>query len=476
MAGKSLRVALINSAMDLGQLGRYSQLFEPMPVLGIASLCAVAKQAGHKVRAYDQFVSGATSEQLADRIANFKPDVVGVGILTPAAEVCEQLTARVRRLLPSCCIVAGNIHADFFAEDVLNWGSVDVVVHGEGEQTFADLLDSLANGAARDELDGVAGLSYRNSVGEICRGPERPLITDLDSLPLPAWEHLPIHNYGLLPLADLAKPTLVMSASRGCPYRCEFCSLLHAGAGYRRRSPEAVVEEYASLHWRFGARQIGFVDPIFPLNKKVCHAFCEGLLSRGLDQRVVWISETRVDAVDRETLRLMRRSGCRRLLFGIESGVDLLLEKVTKDFSTERAREAVALCQEEGIETVGLFMLGLPGETRAMTEETIRFSCDIGLDFAKYAITIPFPGSQLYADLVAEGRLNRNDWDNWTTFQPNPDLLPFVPRDVTNAELIALQRAATRRFYLRPTMVFHQLFKVRSIGPRQVLHGLRSLL
>ena len=183
-----------------------------------------------------------------------------------------------------------------------------------------------------------------------------------------------------------------------------------------------------------------------------------------------------MDAVDRETLRLMRRSGCRRLLFGIESGVDLLLEKVTKDFSTERVREAVALCQEEGIETVGLFMLGLPGETRAMTEETIRFSCDIGLDFAKYAITIPFPGSQLYADLVAEGRLNRNDWDNWTTFQPNPDLLPFVPRDVSNTELIALQRAATRRFYLRPTMVFHQLFKVRSIGPRQVLHGLRSLL
>ena len=353
---------------------------------------------------------------------------------------------------------------------------MDVVVHGEGEETFDELLRRLKHSCSVDALAGVAGLSRRTEDGEVVREEDRPTFADLDSLPIPAWQHLPIHDYGLLPLADLDKPTLVMSASRGCPYRCEFCSLVHAGSTHRKRSAEGVIEEYEYLHRHFGARQIGFVDPMFPLGKKVCFAFCEGLLKRGLEKEVVWISETRVDAVDRETLRLMRRSGCRRLLFGIESGVDLLLSNVNKSISTETARKAVRLCREEDIQTVGLFMLGLPGETREMSEQTIRFACDLGLDFAKFAITIPYPGSTLYEDLRAEGRLERDDWENWTTFQPDPSLLPFVSRTVTNAELVDLQRAATRRFYLRPSMIFHQLVQLRSMSSGQMIAGLRSTL
>ncbi len=131
--GNRLRVALVNSAMNSSKLGKYSELFEPMPVLGIASLCAVAERAGCSVRAFDQFVSGSPVSQLAKDIARFEPDVVGFGILTPAAEVCELLASALRAHLPDCIIVAGNIHADVFSEEVLRWGSVDVVVHGEGE-------------------------------------------------------------------------------------------------------------------------------------------------------------------------------------------------------------------------------------------------------------------------------------------------------------------------------------------------------
>ena len=320
------RLALINSSMDLSSLGRYSRLFEPMPVLGLASLCAVGEQAGYEVRAFDQFVSQLSVEALAKQLESYAPSVVGIGVLTPVARVCEEIALAVKLRLPSCTVVAGNIHADFFSKEVLAWGSVDVVVHGEGEATFAELLEVLADSGPGDHLAEIAGISVRSSAGEVLSGPSRPLIKDLDTLPHPAWQHFPVHSYGLLPMADLAKPTLVMSASRGCPYRCEFCSLLHRGSVFRARDPRAVADEYSLLHSRFGARQIGFVDPVFPLAKKTCLEFCEEILRRGLQERVEWISETRVDCVDRHTLRMMRRSGCRRLLFGIESGVDLLLD------------------------------------------------------------------------------------------------------------------------------------------------------
>jgi anaerobic magnesium-protoporphyrin IX monomethyl ester cyclase len=470
-----MRVALINTAMDMEKLGRFAALMEPMPVIGIAYLCAVVEHAGHRVRAFDQFATMTPTDELVRQVIAWKPDVVGMGVLTPSATTCRDIAGAVRLALPDCVLVAGNIHADVLHRETLDDG-FDYVVHGEGEETMVELLERLDDGCGPDEMADVAGLSYIDGGGEVHRTASRPVIADLDALPYPAWHHFPIHRYGLLPLADLARPTLVMSGSRGCPYRCEFCSLVHAGANYRRRDPVAMAEEYDHLHYCYGARQIGFVDPIFPLDKGILMGFCEELMKRGLQDKVVWLSETRVDRVDRESLRVMRKSGCRRLLFGIESGVDLLLENVNKTFTTERVRRTVALCREEGIQTVGLFMIGLPGETEEMSRQTIDFACGLGLDFAKFAITIPFPGSQMFEDLRAEGRLDRDDWENFTTFQPQADLLPFVPRDVDNATLIKLQKVGTRRFYFRPKQIVRQVFGIRTLTANQVWNGLRGVL
>jgi radical SAM superfamily enzyme YgiQ (UPF0313 family) len=217
------------------------------------------------------------------------------------------------------------------------------------------------------------------------------------------------------------------------------------------------------------------VDPIFPLNKKVLFAFCEELMRRGLHKKLVWLSETRVDRIDRESLRIMRASGCRRILLGIESGVDLLLENVNKTFTTETTRRAVRMLREEGIDSVGLFMIGLPGETPEMTRQTVDFAKSIDLDFAKFAITVPFPGSQMFEDLRREGRLNRDDWENWTTFQPDPKKMVFVPREVSPEYLISMQKKALREFFLRPKMLYRHLVEIRTINARQLLHGARGM-
>ena len=467
------RVLLINPAMNMTKLGRFHALLEPMPVLGLAYIAAVLRAAGHHVEAIDQFAHGWDLQKMEAAAREFRPDVIGIGSLTPSITTTIALCEAYRRQFPGVKIVLGNIHADIFYREILEATPVDAIVHGEGEETIVELVDAWDRGET--DLSGILGVSWSSAAGEVVKNASRPVLRDLDSLPYPAWDLFPYTRYGLMPFADVAKPVVAMGGSRGCPYRCEFCSLLYTGSNYRKRDPIKVVDEVEYMHERYGARQVGFVDPIFPLNKKILFRFCEELMRRGLQKKVVWISETRVDRLDRESLRIMRASGCRRLLLGIESGVDLLLENVNKTFTTETTRRAVRLAREEGIETVGLFMIGLPGETPEMTRQTIDFAKSLDLDFAKFGITVPFPGSKLFEDLRREGRIQIDHWEEYTTFNPDPEKIVFVPREVSNAELIRLQRVGLREFYLRPKMIYRHLFQIRTIDPKQMARGLKGL-
>lgn len=459
--------------MNMKALGKFQGLMEPMPVIGLAYIAAMLQQDGHDVRAIDQFTYGMGVDKVIDQAREFRPDVLGIGMLTPSTPVALAIAEQAKAALPGVKVVVGNVHADIFYKEILTRRAVDAVVHGEGEHTITELVRAWESG--RSDLSGIQGVSWKDESGAVRKNASRPVIQDLDALPYPAWDLFPYTRYGLLPFADVAHPVLSMTGSRGCPYRCEFCSLLYTGSNYRKRDPIKLVDEYEYLHERYGVKQIGFVDPIFPLNKKILFKFCEELMRRGLHKKVCWLSETRVDRVDRESLRIMRASGCRRLLFGIESGVDLLLENVNKTFSTETTRRAIRMCREEGIDTVGLFMIGLPGETPEMTRQTIDFAKSLDLDFAKFAITVPFPGSQMFEDLRREGRLNRDDWENWTTFQPDPGKMVFVPREVSPEYLIRMQKQGLREFFLRPKMVYRHLVEVRTINARQLVHGVRGM-
>ena len=468
-----MKVLLVNPAMNMKALGKFQGLLEPMPVIGLAYVAAVLERDGHEVKAIDQFTFGMPVPEVIDQLKEFQPDLLGLSMLTPSTPVALAIANQAKAAMPNLQIVVGNVHADIFYNEILTGSAADFVVHGEGEETISELAFALQRGDT--DFSGINGISYIDDSGEVTKNAARPVIEDLDSLPYPAWNLFPYTRYGLLPFADVAHPVLSMTGSRGCPYRCEFCSLLYTGSNYRKRDPIKIVDEYEYLHERYGVKQIGFVDPIFPLNKKILFQFCEELMRRGLHKKLCWLSETRVDRVDRESLRIMRASGCRRLLFGIESGVDLLLENVNKTFTTETTRKAIRMCREEGIDSVGLFMIGLPGETPEMTRQTVDFAKSIDLDFAKFAITVPFPGSQMFEDLRREGRLNRDDWENWTTFQPDPKKMVFVPREVSPEYLIQMQKQGLREFYLRPNMVYRHLVEVRTINAKQLWHGLKGM-
>ena len=364
-----MRVMLVNPAMNMEALGKFQGLLEPMPVIGLAYIAGVLQQDGHRVKAIDQFTYGMGIDKVIEQMRDFKPDVVGIGMLTPSTPVAIKIAEKARAALPHVRLIAGNVHADIFYKEILGGSEFDFVVHGEGEYTISELVKAFDSGDT--DYTAINGISFVNADGEVQKTPDRPVIQDLDALPYPAWNLFPYTRYGLLPFADIAHPVLSMTGSRGCPYRCEFCSLLYTGSNYRKRDPIKVVDEYEYLYERYGVKQIGFVDPIFPLNKKVLFAFCEELMRRGLHKKLCWLSETRVDRIDRESLRIMRASGCRRLLLGIESGVDLLLENVNKTFTTETTRRAVTMIREEKIDSVGLFMIGLPGETIELRQSQV---------------------------------------------------------------------------------------------------------
>lgn len=466
-----MRILLVNPAMNMEKLGRFAGLLEPMPPTGIIYIAGALQAAGFHTRFVDQFAEKLTLAQVVDRVRRFRPDVVGMTVLTPSAPPCEQLARAIRAVDPKVRIVWGGVHADVFAKDILRSGVADFVVHHDGEETVVELVRALD--AGETDFSKVDGLSWVDATGPVTNK-ARALLRDLDTLPYPAWDLTPYHRYGLLPFADVDKPVLTMTGSRGCPYRCDYCSLLHSGKVYRRRDPVKLVDEYQFLVERYGVRQIGLVDPIFPLVLKDLKPFCEGLIERKLDQKCVWLSETRADRLDEETCRMMYAGGCRRVLMGIESGVDLLLGNVNKNLTTEKVRWGVENARKAGIQTVGLFMIGMPGETPEMTRETIEFAVELDLDFAKFAITVPFPGSKLFED-AWQKTLFRDDWENYTTFNPNADRLIYHPEGYDPELLIKMQSYALRRFYMRYDQVRRQLVDLKTIHPKMMLYGLYGM-
>ncbi len=466
-----MRILLINPSMNMQKLGRFADLLEPMPPTGIAYIAGALVAKGWHTRFVDMFAEKLTAKGVLEKVVRFQPDLVGMTVLTPSAPTCELLSQMIKAVSPKTKIVWGGVHADVFAKDIIRDGAVDFVVHHDGETTICELVEALDGGTK--DLSGIDGLSWMDD-GSPRTNKERALLRDLDSLAYPAWDLFPYHRYGLLPFADVDKPVLTMTGSRGCPYRCDYCSLLHSGKVYRRRDPIKLVDEYQHLVERFGVRQVGLVDPIFPLVLKDLKPFCEELVARKLDQKAVWLSETRADRLDEETCRVMYAGGCRRVLMGIESGVDMLLGNVNKNLTTEKVRWGVANAKKAGIQTVGLFMIGMPGETPEMTRETIEFAVDLDLDFAKFAITVPFPGSKLFEDQWQK-TLFRDDWENYTTFNPDADRLVYHPQGYDPELLIKMQAYGLRRFYMRFDQVKRQLVELKTINPKMMLYGIYGM-
>ncbi len=442
-----MKVVLVNPP----QFGRYAQ-----PPMGLASLAAVLESQRIDVAILDANALGLRPEEVVSHVAD--ADVVGLTAMTPTIGAAVEIARVVKESKPGMPVLLGGAHATLLPEETLATATgVDVVIRGEGEKVIVDLLRALASSQSLDELPGI---TYREG-GEVISTLPATENVDLDSLPFLAYHLLPWRRYKPHPPHGRASPFAAIITSRGCPYHCSYCSKPVFGTKFRARSPLRVTDEIAYYRERFHIGELAFYDDVFTLDGKRAHGIAEGMLQKGL--KIPWTCETRVNLVDRELLQHMKQAGCYAIAYGLESASPEILQTLSKNISLEQVEAAVRLTREAGIQTIGYFMLGSPGETPETVRRTIDFAKKLKLNFAQFAVTIPFPGTELYDIYLRNGHKDIS-WEDLSYARLEGGVTPVFESDrLSKADLQHWMKRAYREFYLRPGYIGQRIGHVRSL-------------
>ena len=351
--------------------------------------------------------------QVENAVSNGKPSIVGISAFTSEADNARRVAELVKRMDENIVTVVGGHHASALQADLLREvPGYDLLVYGEGEITLTQIVDRTKSGGSFCDLDGVV---YRNG-DQVVVNPPRKVIDRLDDLPFAARDKLDLDRYVPSPGTGnyMRLPTTGIMASRGCPYRCNYCSKGVWGNDVRFRSVENVLSEVESCIDKYGMHDFRFYDDGLTLPQWDLKLFCNEILRRGID--ISWNCYSRVNHVDKEKLLLMKKAGCYHIKFGIEFGTEKALRLADKGATLKQARKAVLLTKEAGIECKGNFMFGIPGETIDDCKQTIAFAIELSPDLATFYPFDLFPGSTFYrrkteGDVSVDNRLPRTVTD-----------------------------------------------------------------
>jgi anaerobic magnesium-protoporphyrin IX monomethyl ester cyclase len=428
----------------------------PQPPLGLALLAAILEEKGYNTTILDANAMGLRPEEVVPLAAG--ADVVGITAMTPTVTAALDIARHLKRAAPDRTIVMGGAHATLLPEETLNSApEIDFIVRGEGDITIIDLLEALQE---KRPVGDIPGLSYRTE-GGFKHTANRAALLDMDSLPFPAYHLLPRRKYRPHPPHGKSMPFAAVVTSRGCPYRCAYCSKPVFGKRFRAQSAGRVVEELSYLKDRFGVREVAFYDDSFTLDKKRVHEIAERMLSAGL--KLAWTCETRVNLVDADLLRHMKRAGCYAVAYGIESASPEIIETLCKDTTLEQVEAAVAASRDAGLQVVGYFMLGSPGETIETIRQTIDLARKLKVDFAQFSLTTPFPGTALY-EIYMKDRQVSIPWESFVyAGTDNPATPVFESGGLDRRALEHWMRRAYRDFYVRPAYIWQRLKRMRSL-------------
>lgn len=349
---------------------------------------------------------GLSDKEIRDRITSFQPDVVGISIpfslqFRPAANLANL----VRNTLPKVPIVAGGAHVSA-APESLNESEFDYLIIGEGERTFPELIRYLDSGKKFDPH--LPGVSYRDQNHNFTNDLPNRLISDLDSLPFPSYELIPLRKAWArrVPYANVI-------ATRGCPYNCNFCSI-HSTMGkiLRKRSIENIIAEINLLYHKYGVREIFFEDDNLTSDMNWAKELFYSLSQQRIDIEIGVRNGIRADKVDKELLKLMKGAGCSRVCFAPESGNQQTLDKIIdKRLKLEEVEKGVMLARSVGINVTCFFVIGLPGEKKEDIQITIDFAKrlkSLGCDSVDINCATPYPGTRLYAECFKLGYIKEN--------------------------------------------------------------------
>jgi radical SAM superfamily enzyme YgiQ (UPF0313 family) len=413
------------------------------PHAGLGYLGAYSLEKGHETYAIDAKYEGIDNSTVLNRILMIKPNLLGFTMRTPDVRECEKIASVVKANLPDTMIIVGGAHVTGLKERVLSeCPNFDVGVIGEGEETFCDLL--VLEGDKKRVVDNIKGIIFRKN-GGIYKTEPRNYIENIDTLLYPAWQLFPKGN------------DWPLFTSRGCPFSCSFCQRV-MGQRVRTMSPKRVIKEMKKNISDFNASFFQIEDEVFGINKNWVNELLDSIIGEGINQKVQWIANSRVNIANLEIYKKMRDAGCIGLGFGIESGNQKILDTVDKGIKLEQAENAISVAKNAGLQTHVFFILGHPGETKKTIRDTINFACKLNPYSVAFGMMIPYPGTKIY-EMAKKGEGGYKGFhENWELYTK------YFGRglELENLSRVALERyqkQAYIEFYLR-TFRYRELFKI----------------
>jgi radical SAM superfamily enzyme YgiQ (UPF0313 family) len=417
------------------------QLYLP---IGLAYLAAVLDDRGHEVTVIDCPALDMTQKDLKAKLSSIGPDLIGITSMTPTIQSALLSAHSAKEACPESMVVLGGPHATFMDRQVLTEEeAVDIVVRSEGEETLVELAENVSDIKA---LNKIYGITYRND-DQVVRTPNRPFMENLDELPIPAYKFFPLEKYHLF-----GRRILPIITSRGCPSQCSFCTSAQMfGKGFRARSPKNIVDELEWLRDEHGADAFTFYDDTFTFNKKRALKICEEIKNRKIG--LPWDCQTRVSTVSQELLLKMREANCQQVFFGVESGCQKILDAVKKGTTVKQNEKAIRIAKNVGLFVAVSVMIGYPGETKEMLQETIDLIRKAEPDDVYICVATPYPGTELRRVVEEAGWEMSNNWGLYDTISPvfaNPNL---------SAEDVRKLRTSFYNSFYSPKYVLRHLFK-----------------
>lgn len=456
---KDFKVVLISPPLSVvKQAGSLKDLANVLPTMGIGYIAALLEKNGITASVFDYIGEPETLNGIMDDISKVFPDMIGITATILTISTSHELAREIKKRFPRIPLVIGGPQLCSAPEKTMKDGPYDMGAIGEGEMTMLELVNAMIDG--KDDLSGIKGLVIRKG-GELIFNAPRPYIKDLDILPFPA-RHLypPLRKYRPVPASYIRKPVGLMISSRGCPYQCIFCDRKVFGNEFRTHSPKYVVDEMENVMKVHGAREIRFMDDTFTLDIKRVDAICDEIFKREI--KVPWTCLTRVNTVNLDILKKMKRAGCWQVIYGIEAGDQRMLDIIKKGVTVEQNEMGIMLAKQAGLNVRATFVFGLPGETLETIKKTVDFAKRMKLDVVNFFTVILFPGNELYAIAKKKGKILHENYDEYTSLIDTEETrLHYVPEGLTEKDLKNAIVDAYRSYYFRPNYMLRQLFSIK---------------
>ena len=454
------RIALVNPPVKEDQNwvreGRCQQIDiwgAPFPPFTLAMISRQLVDLGFETMIIDAGPEQKNFEQVVQDLKGFKPDGICLTVSTPTIESdLGWFLPEIKRSFPELFSVAVGVHVSTLPKETLEkYSQLELVVKGEPELAMREIFDR-----TKFKLQDVLGIAYRDESGIIRETASRPFIDDIDQLGIPDWEKVNLKKY-IMPIKG--EPFTLVHFARGCPHRCSYCTAhTFNGRKFRKRSVDSLIKEL-NYNLSLGVRDFLFWTELLTGDAKYLNEVIDGIKRAGLDKKIRWVCNSRVDTVSKELLVRMKEGGCWQVAFGFDFGSDRMLEQTKKGgrASVELGKKAAQMAFDAGLTVDGHFMLGYPGETEQDIQQTINMALEMPLTFSHFYSVVPYPGSELYHDWKATK--NEKEIPSWDRFDQR-EVLVEVP-GVKPERISFFKRTAYRKFYFRPSVVL-RVFKIPS--------------